>query len=86
MYEKAKAFLESHITAVKNMDELKAVLNKGGYAKMAFCGKEECELKIKELTDGGTARCIAEEQPEEGATCPICGEKATVVVYFAKAY
>ena len=53
---------------------------------MAFCGKEECELKIKELTNGGTARCIAEEVVKDGAKCPICGEKATIVAYFAKAY
>jgi prolyl-tRNA synthetase len=86
MYAKAKAFLESHITEVSGMDELKAVLNKGGYAKMAFCGKAECELKIKELTDGGTARCIAEEPVKEGVKCPICGEPATIVAYFAKAY
>jgi len=86
MYAKAKAFLESHITSVSGMDELKAVLNKGGYAKMAFCGRAECELKIKELTDGGTARCIAEEPVKEGAKCPICGEPATIVAYFAKAY
>ena len=43
-------------------------------------------LKIKELTNGGTARCIAEEPLKDGAKCPICGEKATIVAYFAKAY
>jgi hypothetical protein len=53
---------------------------------MAFCGKEECELKIKELTNGGTARCIAEEAVKPGTKCPICGEEATIVAYFAKAY
>jgi hypothetical protein len=34
---------------------------------MAFCGKAECEIKIKELTNGGTARCIAEEAVKDGA-------------------
>jgi prolyl-tRNA synthetase len=86
MYEKALAFLKSHIVSVTNLEELKAALNKGGYAKMPFCGKAECELKIKELTEGGTARCIAEEAVPAGAKCPICGEPATIVAYFAKAY
>lgn len=86
MYAKALASLNSRITSVKNIDELNAALDKGGYAKMAFCGREECELKIKELTNGGTARCIAEEAVAPGSKCPICGQDATLVAYFAKAY
>jgi prolyl-tRNA synthetase len=86
MYQKAKAFLDAHIHEAHNLDELNAILNQGGYAKMAFCGKAECELKIKELTNGGTARCIASTEVPAGTKCPICGEPATMVVYFAKAY
>jgi hypothetical protein len=59
-------------TKPRSIEELNAALDKGGFVKMAFCGKEECELKIKELTNGGTARCIAEREP------------ATVVAYFAR--
>src|SRR5574344_69755 len=86
MYQKALASLNSRIVSVNNIDELNKALDKGGYAKMAFCGKAECEIKIKELTNGGTARCIAEEAVKEGAKCPVCGEPATIVAYFAKAY
>lgn len=86
MYDKAKAYLEHHISEAHSVEELKNILDtKGGFVKMAFCGKEECELKIKELTNGGTARCIIEENVE-GEVCPICGEKATIRCYFAKAY
>ncbi len=86
MYAKAKAFFDAHIHEASSIEELNAALDQGGFVKMAFCGKEECELKIKELTNGGTARCIAEEPLKDGAKCPICGEKATIVAYFAKAY
>jgi prolyl-tRNA synthetase len=86
MYEKASLFLKEHIHEAHSLEELNAVLDKGGYAKMAFCGKAECELKIKELTNGGTARCIAEEAVPSGTKCPICGQDATIVAYFAKAY
>jgi Prolyl-tRNA synthetase len=86
MYQKAKAFLDSHIAEAHSIDELNAALNKGGFVKMAFCEKEECELKIKELTNGGTARCLAKEIPAPGTKCPVCGEEAKVVAYFAKAY
>jgi prolyl-tRNA synthetase len=87
MYQKAQAFLLSHITEVHSVDELKAILDKGGYAKMAFCGEAECELKIKEITSGGTARCIPFDQVDlHGATCPVCGKPAAYQVLFAKAY
>jgi len=86
MYKKALAFLDSHITVVHSVDELKAVLDKGGYAKMMWCGDEACEMKVKELTNGGTARCMPFDQTPVGDVCPVCGKKATKVVYFAKAY
>ncbi len=87
MYEKAQAFLASHIHDVKDIDELNAVLKEGGYGRMAFCGKTECEDQIKLITNGGTARVIYKELPEDSELrCPICGEKAKIIAYFAKAY
>jgi len=86
MYQKALDFLNAHITDVTSMDELNGVLSKGGYARMAFCGDEECELKIKELTNGGTTRCIYKDSVPEGTLCPACGKPAKMIVYFAKAY
>jgi prolyl-tRNA synthetase len=53
---------------------------------MAFCGDEACELKIKELTNGGTTRCIYKESVSEGTKCPVCGKPAKMIVYFARAY
>ncbi|MCH3908952.1 MAG: proline--tRNA ligase [Bacilli bacterium] len=86
MYKKALDFLNSHISDVDNLDDLKKALDKGGYARMAFCGSAECELKIKEITNGGTTRCIYKESAPEGSVCPVCGKPNTMVVYFAKAY
>jgi prolyl-tRNA synthetase len=85
MYEKAHRYLLNHIEEVRNIDELNAVLEKGGYAKMMWCGDETCETKIKELTTA-TARCMPFNQEPFADTCPICGKKATKVVLFAKAY
>jgi prolyl-tRNA synthetase len=86
MYQKALDHLNSSITDVDSLEELNAVLNKGGYARMAFCGDEACELKIKELTNGGTTRCIYKESVPEGTLCPVCGKPAKMIVYFARAY
>jgi prolyl-tRNA synthetase len=86
MYQRALDHLNSSITDVDSLEELNAVLNKGGYARMAFCGDEACELKIKELTNGGTTRCIYKESVPEGTLCPVCGKPAKMIVYFARAY
>ena len=86
MYDKAKQYLADHMTEVKTYDELKEVVNvKGGYAKMMWCGEEECELKIKADTNA-TSRCMPFDQTPFGDTCPICGKKANKVCLFAKAY
>ena len=85
MYQKALNYLLDHTTEVHNLDELNAALEKGGYAKMMWCGDVACENKIKELTNA-TARCLPFNQIPFGDTCPVCGKKATKVVLFAKAY
>ena len=85
MYQKALNYLLDHTTEVHNLDELNAALEKGGYAKMMWCGDVACENKIKELTNA-TARCLPFNQIPFDDTCPVCGKKATKVVLFAKAY
>jgi len=88
MYNKAKAYLDKHITEVKTIDELNAALdNVGGYALLAYDGTPETELKIKELTKGGTARCIYQMLPEDTDIVDVVsGKKAVQIAYFARAY
>ena len=73
------------IVDVKDLDELKAALDKGGYVRMAYDGTPESEDKIKAYTNGGTARCIYKDAPA-GTVCPVSGKEAKVIAYFAKAY
>jgi len=85
MYDKAYKYLLNHTTEVHNLKEFNEALEKGGYAKMMWCGNVECENKIKDLTNA-TARCLPFNQMPFGDTCPCCGKKASKVVLFAKAY
>jgi len=85
MYQRAYKYLLEHTTEAHNLDELKEILDRGGYAKVMWCGDQACEDKIKELYQA-TARCIPFDQAPFGDTCPICGKKAKKVVFFAKAY
>jgi len=83
---KAKKLLEQSITTVKTYEEFKQVLkDKAGFIKASWCGDSKCEQKIKEET-GATIRVISTEKKDLSSKCVHCGEKATEVVYFAKAY
>ncbi len=85
MYRRAYKYLLDHTVEAHSLDELKAILDRGGYAKVMWCGDEACEDKIKELYQA-TARCIPFAQESFDDKCLICGKKAKKMVLFAKAY
>ena len=85
MYQRALTFRDENIRQANTYEEFKEILEtKAGYVKIMWCEDEACEVKIKEET-GATSRCIKDEEAFNDV-CPICGKKATKVVYFAKAY
>ena len=70
-----------------SIDEMKEIAaNKPGFIKAMWCGCEECEKQIKELTGGVTSRCIPEEQEQISDVCVCCGKPARSMVYWGKAY
>lgn len=87
LYKKALENRENRTYACTSTDEIKAVLEeKGdGFVKAMWCGDEECEDKVKELTGVGS-RCIPFEQENLSDTCVCCGKKAKYMVYWGKAY
>ena len=65
MFERAKAFLDSHIHTAANMDEMvKVAQEEIGFIKAMWCGDDACEEEIKAQTGGVTSRCIPEEQEQ----------------------
>lgn len=86
LYNRAKDLLEKKTSKAAGLDEFKESLEKNpGMIKAMWCGKRECEDKIKEET-GATSRCIPFEQEKVAASCVCCGEKAETMVVWAKAY
>ncbi|MEM1565829.1 MAG: proline--tRNA ligase [Candidatus Bathyarchaeia archaeon] len=86
LFNRAKRFLEDHVTTVKTYDEFKEALRtKGGFIKASWCGSQECELKIKEET-GATIRLIPFEKEAPVSNCIYCGGEAKELVYFARSY
>ena len=86
MFEKAKTFLEAHINTATTMDEMNEKFNENlGFIKAMWCGSEECESKVKELTGVGS-RCIPLDQEQISDTCICCGKPAKHMLYWGKAY
>ncbi len=87
MYKKAAENRERRTYKCTSTDEMKKVLeeNGDGFIKAMWCGSEECEDKVKELTGAGS-RCIPNEQEHIADTCVCCGKKADKMVLWGKAY
>ena len=84
LFEKAKKFLEENTVFVKSYDEFKKAAKERKLIKAPWCGKAECENKIKEET-GVTLRAIPFDEEPNG-TCVYCNSPAKYVAYFSKAY
>ncbi len=86
LYARAKAVLEEKTTTVQDYEGFqKALRNKGGFIKAAWCNNPECEEKIKEET-GATIRLKPFEKEKAVGGCVYCGKKDGEIVYFAKSY
>ena len=86
MLERARKHRDSHTYTAHNMDEFaKTVKETPGFVKAMWCGDEECENKIKEMT-GATSRCMPFEQEHIDDKCVCCGKPAKTMVYWGKAY
>ncbi len=87
IYDKALANVEKRTYACTDINEISKLLeaNGDGFVKAMWCGEEECEDKVKELTGVGS-RCIPFNQENLADTCICCGKPAKHMVYWGKAY
>lgn len=87
LYRNALDNLERRTYKCTSTDEIIKALeeNGDGFVKAMWCGEEECEDKVKELTGVGS-RCIPFEQEQISDVCVCCGKPAKKMVYWGKAY
>jgi prolyl-tRNA synthetase len=86
LYLKAKERLIEKTTMVNNYDDFKATLRKkGGFLRAAWCGKPDCEERIKAET-GATIRLKPFDKELSTNKCICCNEKSEEIVYFARSY
>jgi prolyl-tRNA synthetase len=86
MYDKAKAYQQSHITKADSWEEFKKLLEeKGGFISAHWDGTAETEAAIKEATKA-TIRCIPLNNVMEEGVCVFSGKPSAQRVLFAQAY
>ena len=86
LYDKAKILLQGMISKPKDYSEFKYIIEeKGGFVVAGWCGRVECEEKIKAET-GADIRVIPFEQNEKPRDCIFCGNESEKVAMFARAY
>ncbi len=98
LYAAAEETLEANVRTAESAEEIMGTIGRhGGYVKVPWCGDEACEAVIKEKVAAEIVmQPLAEESPETDgepespadpdATCPICGDPADQIAYFARTY
>lgn len=85
MLAQATAFRDANIFDVHSYDELRDVVDAGGFARGWWNGSNEDIARIKQETSA-THRCYPLEQPGGEGTCLISGKPANKIAIFARAY
>lgn len=86
MFETCKKRIVEKTSIATEMEEfIEKINNNQGYIKAMWCGNEECENKIKELT-GAHSRCIPFEKENISKKCVCCGKEAKYFVVWGRQY
>ena len=84
LFNRAKKFLQDNIKDAESFEKLEKLIKNRKMVRAYWCGREECEERVKEKT-GATIRLIGNERSKE-RKCVVCGNRTKTIVYFAKAY
>jgi prolyl-tRNA synthetase len=83
---RARAFLDENISRPTSYGEFKSIIDrKGGFVMAGWCGREECEGKIKQDT-GSDIRVMPFDQNDRPEKCIYCGLDSKKAALFARAY
>ncbi|MFH1325451.1 MAG: proline--tRNA ligase [archaeon] len=90
LIKKADKIFEGRINDVKNISEMKKVINDGMIAKCSFCSVDKsgvsCAEKIQKETGAEVRGTRLDEKSKPNGKCVICGKPAKEIVYVARSY
>jgi len=81
----ARKILDEMIIDVSDYSQFKSAIEKGGFLRSFWCGKEQCEEKIKEET-GADIRVIPFDADDSSGKCVYCSNQSESKVIFARGY
>lgn len=86
LFVKAEELQTKNTFRTEDLGEFERIIGKrGGLVYGPWCGREECEDKIK-IETKATARLIPFDQKTIGDKCLVCGQKAESEPLWARAY
>jgi len=85
MLKTAREQTKTNTIDISDYTEFKSKIEKGGFFRAPWCGKLECEEKIKEET-GADIRVIPFGSENTNTKCMYCQEQSTVIPIFARGY
>ncbi len=85
MLESAREQAKENTKNISGYSEFKEKMQTGGFFNSFWCGKPECEEKIKEDT-GADIRLIPLDDKNKEGNCIYCNEPSTITPVFARGY
>jgi prolyl-tRNA synthetase len=85
MLEAARKEAKINTLNISDYSEFKEKIGKGGFFNAYWCGKQECEEKIKDET-GADIRVIPFDNENQDGKCVYCSEQSIALPIFARGY
>jgi prolyl-tRNA synthetase len=89
LYRQAKAAVDSNTRQFDDYTKLHAQMadeGGGGFADIYWCGKPQCETRIREETRATCRAIPLNQHRDRSGRCIVCNESASERALFAKAY
>ena len=84
--EKSEGVLRDIIVKASDINTLNKAIREKKVAKISWCGREECAEKIKEEGAGEIRGYRFDGEKKPASPCLVCGGKAKIMAYAARAY
>ncbi|MCH7756954.1 MAG: proline--tRNA ligase, partial [Thaumarchaeota archaeon] len=85
MLENSREEAKLNTIDISDYSEFKEKIGKGGFFNAYWCGRQECEDKIKEET-GAEIRVIPFNKEDKSGKCIYCNDQSTSIPIFARGY